>query len=105
MSAASATVGLLGKEPVYPITLSGGEQQRVGIARAVVGRPPLVLADEPTGNLDPELSREILDLFRDFNRVGVSMLIATHDLQLIEGMRKRYIALADGQLLRDEPAT
>jgi cell division transport system ATP-binding protein len=77
--AALDKVGLLKKERAYPITLSGGEQQRVGIARAVVNKPPLLLADEPTGNLDEALSDEIMDLFHEFNQVGVSVLIATHD--------------------------
>ena len=74
-------VGLLDKERNYPITLSGGQQQRVGIARAVVNKPPLLLADEPTGNLDPELSREIMQLFMEFNQVGVTVLIASHALR------------------------
>jgi cell division transport system ATP-binding protein len=94
-------VGLLNKEKAYPITLSGGEQQRVGIARAVVSKPPLVLADEPTGNLDPELSREIMELFRQFNQVGVTLLIATHDLDLISRMGQRILTLSHGQLARD----
>ena len=81
--AALDKVGLLDKEKLNPIMLSGGEQQRVGIARAVVNKPPLLLADEPTGNLDPALSEEIMDLFKDFARVGVAVLIATHDLSLI----------------------
>ncbi|HHH42556.1 MAG TPA: cell division ATP-binding protein FtsE, partial [Gammaproteobacteria bacterium] len=78
--AALDKVGLLDKERALPITLSGGEQQRVGIARAVVNKPPLLLADEPTGNLDPDLSRDIMHLFEQFNQVGVSVLIASHDL-------------------------
>src|SRR5690606_26554909 len=81
--AALDKVGLLGKERAYPITLSGGEQQRVGIARAVVNKPMLLLADEPTGNLDPDLSREIMQLFAQFNQVGVTVLIASHNLDLI----------------------
>jgi len=81
--AALDKVGLLKKEKNYPITLSGGEQQRVGIARAVVTRPPVLLADEPTGNLDPELSREIIELFKQFNHVGVTTIIATHDIELL----------------------
>ncbi len=99
--AALDKVGLLGKERLYPITLSGGEQQRVGIARAVVNRPPLLLADEPTGNLDPELSREIMQLFRDFNQVGVTVLIATHDLALIREMPQRVLRLDHGRLVGD----
>ncbi|HEB96264.1 MAG TPA: cell division ATP-binding protein FtsE [Sedimenticola thiotaurini] len=102
--AALDKVGLLNKEKVYPITLSGGEQQRVGIARAVVSRPPVVLADEPTGNLDPELSREIMQLFERFNQVGVTLLIATHDLELISRLGRRTLTLEQGRLLRDSTA-
>ncbi len=102
--AALDKVGLLNKEKVYPITLSGGEQQRVGIARAVVSRPPVVLADEPTGNLDPELSREIMALFERFNQVGVTLLIATHDLELVSRLGKRTLTLEKGRLLRDNTA-
>jgi len=94
-------VGLLGKEKLYPITLSGGEQQRVGIARAVVNKPPLLLADEPTGNLDPALSREIMSLFEDFNQVGVTVLVATHDLALIDALPYRVLELSQGKLVRD----
>ncbi len=94
-------VGLLNKERAYPITLSGGEQQRVGIARAVVSKPPVVLADEPTGNLDPALSQEIMDLFSQFNQVGVTLLIATHDLDLISNMGRRILTLSHGRLKRD----
>lgn len=101
--AALDKVGLLGKEKSYPIALSGGEQQRVGIARAVVNRPPVLLADEPTGNLDPELSREIMSLFEQFNQVGVTVLIATHDLDLIARMDHRLLALRDGELVADGP--
>ena len=97
--AALDKVGLLDKEKVMPITLSGGEQQRVGIARAVVNKPALLLADEPTGNLDPELSAEIMQLFRDFNQVGVTVLIASHDIALIESMGCRRLVLDHGQLL------
>ncbi|XOV86133.1 MAG: cell division ATP-binding protein FtsE [Pseudomonadota bacterium] len=96
--AALSKVGLSHKEKNYPITLSGGEQQRVGIARAVVNRPALLLADEPTGNLDPELSREIMDLFLQFNQVGVTVLIATHDLDLVARMKKKQLTLNQGQL-------
>ena len=97
--AALDKVGLLGKERAYPITLSGGEQQRVGIARAVVNKPTLLLADEPTGNLDPELSREIMKLFAQFNQVGVSVLIASHDLDLISQLRHPILRLKDGRLI------
>ncbi len=92
-------VGLLSKEKLYPITLSGGEQQRVGIARAVVHKPPVLLADEPTGNLDPELSKEIMNLFQQFNQVGVSVLIATHDLELVKQMKQRVLTLEHGKLI------
>lgn len=99
--AALDKVGLLDKEHLNPITLSGGEQQRVGIARAVVNKPPLLLADEPTGNLDPALSAEIMDLFHDFARVGVSVLIATHDLSLIARYQHRLLTLRNGMLITD----
>ncbi|HUO82710.1 MAG TPA: cell division ATP-binding protein FtsE [Gammaproteobacteria bacterium] len=96
--AAIDQVGLLGKEKFLPALLSTGEQQRIGIARAVVATPPLLIADEPTGNLDPELSFEIMRLFRRFNEVGVTVLIASHDLALIERLRGRRIGLRDGRL-------
>jgi cell division transport system ATP-binding protein len=97
--AALDKVGLLRHERALPVTLSGGEQQRVGIARAVVGRPPVLLADEPTGNLDPALSAEIMGLFADFSRVGVTVLIASHDLALISRMRHRVITLREGRIM------
>jgi len=104
--AALDKVGLLGKEKKYPITLSGGEQQRVGIARAVVNKPPLILADEPTGNLDPELSAEIMNLFQDFSDVGVTVLVATHDIALISKLPYRKLTLKDGKLINDsQPAS
>ncbi|KTC76044.1 cell division ATP transporter FtsE [Legionella birminghamensis] len=96
--AALDMVGLLSKEKMLPIHLSGGEQQRIGIARAVVHKPDLLLADEPTGNLDPGLSAEIMKLFALFNQVGVSVLIATHDLALIAGMKNRIIMLKGGRI-------
>jgi cell division transport system ATP-binding protein len=99
--AALDKVGLLNRERAYPVTLSGGEQQRVGIARAVVSKPPVVLADEPTGNLDAELSQEIMALFERFNQVGVTLLIATHDLQLIRRLGKRTLVLNSGRLVQD----
>ena len=99
--AALDKVGLLKKEKVFPITLSGGEQQRVGIARALVSKPPVLLADEPTGNLDPELSREIMQLFLQFNQVGVTLLIATHDVDLIQRFEKRTINLRHGKIADD----
>ena len=97
--AALDKVGLLDKEKKNPVTLSGGEQQRVGIARAVVNKPALLLADEPTGNLDPQLSAEIMHLFEQFNQVGVTVLIATHDLSLIARMPYRVMSLEQGQIL------
>ncbi len=105
--AALDKVGLLHREKAYPVTLSGGEQQRVGLARAVVNRPSLLLADEPTGNLDPELSREVFGLFRAFNQVGVTVLVATHDLSLIEELPYRTLTLEEGRLIAgaDRPAT
>jgi cell division transport system ATP-binding protein len=98
--AALDKVGLLGKERVYPIRLSGGEQQRVGIARAVVNRPPLLLADEPTGNLDAELSDEIMDLFESFNQHGVTVVIATHELRHVSRLMKPVLVLSNGELTR-----
>ncbi|MCA1806043.1 MAG: cell division ATP-binding protein FtsE [Xanthomonadaceae bacterium] len=105
--AALDKVGLLDKERLYPITLSGGEQQRVGIARAVVNKPSLLLADEPTGNLDPDLSREIMQLFDQFNQVGVTVLVASHDLELIRELDHPVITLEQGQLrhVRDSLAS
>ena len=100
--AALDKVGLLRKEKVYPITLSGGEQQRVGIARAVVNRPLVLLADEPTGNLDAELSDEIMDLFVEFNRVGVTVLVATHDLRQVQRLKRVVLHLAHGRLEHGE---
>jgi cell division transport system ATP-binding protein len=96
--AALDKVGLLHKEKALPITLSGGEQQRVGIARAVVHKPMLLLADEPTGNLDPALSREIMQIFIDFHQVGVSVLVASHDLSLIDELQKPVLTLNAGQM-------
>jgi len=96
--AALNQVGLLSKERSDPITLSGGEQQRVGIARAIVHKPLLLLADEPTGNLDPDLSREIMELFARFNQVGTTVLIASHNLDLIKQMGSPVISLQDGRV-------
>ncbi len=98
--AALEKVGLQGKEKKYPLALSGGEQQRVGIARAVVNKPPIIIADEPTGNLDPELSAEIMNLFRQFQQVGVTILIATHDISLISQMGNRVLKLDHGQMVQ-----
>lgn len=95
-------VNLSGKEALYPQTLSTGEQQRVGIARAVVHKPAILLADEPTGNLDPILAMEIMRLFEAFNAVGVTILIATHDLPLIARMNHRILVLKKGQLAGDQ---
>jgi cell division transport system ATP-binding protein len=97
--AALDKVGLLPRERAMPQSLSGGEQQRVGIARAVVGKPKILLADEPTGNLDPALSAEIMQLFEEFNQVGVTVLIASHDLALISRLRHRIITLNQGRLV------
>jgi cell division transport system ATP-binding protein len=102
--AALAKVGLADKEKKFPVALSGGEQQRVGIARAVVNKPPVLLADEPTGNLDPELSREVMNLFDQFNQVGVTVLIATHDLELVRAMGRRELILRQGQLVSGDEA-
>lgn len=108
--AALDKVGLLQKEKHSPVMLSGGEQQRVGIARAVVNKPAVLLADEPTGNLDPELSADIMRLFLQFNAVGVTVLIASHDIGLIRRMGKRVLTMDDGLLTSDgllirEPTT
>jgi cell division transport system ATP-binding protein len=102
--AALDQVGLLKRERALPVALSGGEQQRVGIARAVVARPPLLLADEPTGNLDPDLSREIFQLFERFHYVGVTLIIATHDVGLIRASHHRTFTLSDGRLVDDTGA-
>lgn len=96
--AALDQVGLLSKEKKMPLALSSGEQQRVGIARAVVSKPIVLIADEPTGNLDPELSAEIMNLFMRFNDVGVTVVVASHDLSLIGTLGKRIIKLASGRL-------
>jgi len=99
--AALDQVGLLGRESSAPITLSTGEQQRVGIARALAPRPDVLIADEPTGNLDPELSAEVMRLFARFNEVGVTLLIATHDLELVQQMPHRRLRLVAGRLESD----
>ena len=97
--AALDKVSLLGKEKKYPLALSGGEQQRVGIARAIVNKPKLILADEPTGNLDPDLSAEVMSMFEQFMQVGVTVLIATHDIELIHRLGHRVLSLDKGRLL------
>lgn len=103
--AALDKVGLLHKELHNPIALSGGEQQRVGIARAIVNKPALLLADEPTGNLDPDLSAEIMMLFRQFNELGMTIVIASHDLDLIGRMNKRVLSLSQGRVVHDGALT
>jgi len=95
-------VGLADKMQRYPDQLSGGEQQRVAIARAFVNRPPLLLADEPTGNLDPATSVGIMKLLDRINRVGTTVIMATHDAAIVDQMRKRVVELDAGQLVRDE---
>ncbi len=96
-------VGLLGKERVLPLTLSGGEQQRVGVARAIVTKPALILADEPTGNLDPEMALEVMRGFARFNEAGVTVLIATHAIDLIEALPQRIIHLEHGHITDKRP--
>ena len=102
--AALDLVGLLGKERLRPAVLAGGEQQRVGIARAIVHRPSLLLADEPTGNLDPDLSRNTMALFERFNQLGGAVVIATHDLDLARSMSHRIITLSEGAIVGDTGA-
>ncbi len=102
--AALDQVGLLGRETGFPMELSTGEQQRVGIARAVVSRPTILIADEPTGNLDPDLAVDVMAIFQRFNAVGTTVLIATHDVHLIERFPVRRLHLGQGRVLRDEPA-
>lgn len=95
-------VGLQDKLDKRPDQLSGGEQQRVSIARAIVNRPPLLICDEPTGNLDPQTSRGIMDLLERINRTGTTVLVATHDREMVDNMRRRVIALDKGRLTRDQ---
>lgn len=95
-------VGLSDKLNSYPDQLSGGQQQRVSIARAIVNRPPLLICDEPTGNLDPQTSRGIMDLLERINRTGTTVLVATHDRETVDNMRRRVIALDRGHLTRDQ---
>lgn len=99
--AALSQVGLADKAVFYPLELSSGQQQRVGIARAMVARPALILADEPTGNLDPDLSLELMELFLELNKQGSTVLIASHDLFLIKRLRKRVLVLQNGELIDD----
>jgi cell division transport system ATP-binding protein len=97
--AALDQVGLLGRERTRPMELSTGEQQRVGIARAIIAKPSLLIADEPTGNLDPDLSLEVMNIFRRFNEVGVTVLIASHDLHLIGRYPVRRLTLVNGRVV------
>jgi len=97
-----AEVGLAGKEKAFPAELSGGEQQRVGIARAIVKNPLIILADEPTGNLDRDNARQLMELFETINRNGTTVIIATHAWDMVDYMKKRVVALEDGYLIRDE---
>ena len=96
--AALDQVGLLGQERMLPLELSVGEQQRVGIARAVVSKPPVLIADEPTGNLDPDLALEVMRLFRRFQDVGVTVVVATHDLHIVREFGQREIVLDNGRV-------
>jgi cell division transport system ATP-binding protein len=102
--AALDQVGLLGREKSLPLELSTGEQQRVGIARAVVGKPMLLIADEPTGNLDPELALEVMKLFKRFSEVGVTVIVASHDVHLIDQVGARRIVLSAGRVVGEEAA-
>lgn len=97
-----AMVGLSGKAKMRPGQLSGGEQQRVSLARALVNKPPLIIADEPTGNLDPETAKEIMQLLEDINNHGTTMLVATHAKEFVDSMQKRVLAVEHGVLVRDE---
>jgi cell division transport system ATP-binding protein len=99
--AALDKVGIREKERLFPAMLSGGEQQRVAIARAIVGRPAILLADEPTANLDEKTAQRIVDIFADFQRIGVTVMIATHDPELLRGKATRAITLGAGQLVSD----
>ncbi len=96
--AALDQVGLLGRERTFPLELSAGEQQRVGIARAVITKPPVLIADEPTGNLDPDLALEVMNLFQRFNAVGVTVMVATHDIHLLDRFPVRRIHIEQGRL-------
>ena len=103
--ASLTSVELLEKENLFPRHLSTGEQQRVGIARAVVTRPKILLADEPTGNLDPNLSSHIMQLFANFNQVGTTVIVASHDIALVEAMGARILQLEQGRIVADVRAT
>ncbi len=95
-------VGLRHRANAYPNELSGGEQQRIAIARAIVNDPILVIADEPTGNLDPETSWDIMEIFKEINDTGTTIVMATHDKEIVDNMGKRVIAIENGQIVRDE---
>ena len=95
-------VGLKGKENFFPLQLSGGELQRVGIARAIVGKPKIILADEPTGNLDPDSGFEILKVFKEINLSGTTVIVATHNAELVDRLKERVIALDEGKIISDE---
>ncbi|MBO8138500.1 MAG: cell division ATP-binding protein FtsE [Desulfotomaculum sp.] len=95
-------VGMLDKADCYPAQISGGEQQRVGIARAIVNNPLLILADEPTGNLDPETAKDIMDLFNSINRSGTTIIMATHAWDIVESMKRRVIRISNGKIISDE---
>ena len=95
-------VGLRSRCNAYPNELSGGEQQRIAIARAIVNDPLLVIADEPTGNLDPETSWDIMEIFKEINESGTTIVMATHDKEIVDAMAKRVIAIEDGLIVRDE---
>lgn len=97
-----ALVGLTGKGNFYPNQLSGGEQQRVSIARSMINNPPILIADEPTGNLDPDTSWEIMKVLRTINRRGTTIIMATHDREIVDIMKKRVIALENGLIARDD---
>ena len=102
MNAVLDIVGLRDKYKCFPSQLSGGEQQRVAIARAIVNHPALVIADEPTGNLDPETSWDIMDIFKRINADGTTIVMATHDKGIVDAMKRRVIAIEDGHIVRDE---
>jgi cell division transport system ATP-binding protein len=95
-------VGLRDKYRSFPSQLSGGEQQRVAIARAIVNNPSIVIADEPTGNLDPETSWDIMDIFRRINKAGTTIVMATQDRNIVDTMKRRVIAIEDGRIVRDQ---
>lgn len=99
---ALSLVGLSNKQKMFPNQLSGGEQQRVSIARAIVNKPLVLIADEPTGNLDPETTKEIMALIEDINRSGTTVVMATHAKEIVDDMQKRVIAIEKGQVVRDE---